>query len=140
MDRNVRRVEALIFECASCSKVCKSKAGLVNHRRRMHEESALKKVFGCGKCENVFKKASELRNHLKVCGGAVASVVGRVRCVCGKEYSKDYHRKHRKNCAAWLGQEVQEVVPAAARGPCPKCGKVMRKDNLARHIREACAG
>ena len=32
------------------------------------------------------------------------------------------------------------AAPPAARGPCPGCQKIMRKDNMARHIREACPG
>ena len=85
------------------------------------------------------RQNSELKNHGKVCGGAVASSSDRVKCVCGSEYARTYFRKHRKNCAAWQGQQVEEVArPAAARGQCPDCGKWMRKDNLARHKREAC--
>ena len=38
--------------------VCRSKAGLVNHRRRMHESQA-KKTFECERCKQVFKKISE---------------------------------------------------------------------------------
>ena len=140
VERNIKRTEEFVFICDVCPRVCKSKTGLVNHRRRMHEESTEKKKFKCEKCMNEYKKESELINHRKVCGGAVASVAGRVRCACGKEYSKSYHRKHRANCAAWQGQSVEVAAPAAARAPCPKCARVMRKDNLARHIREACPG
>ena len=50
--------------------------------------------------------------------GAEASVEGKVKCVCGKELSKSYFRKHRRICAAWTEQQgaaTEEVVPAAAR-------------------------
>ena len=132
-----------VFDCRVCGKVCKSKAGLVNHRRRMHEESVAKKKFECVKCRTVFNKASELKNHGKVCGGAVASSSVRVMCVCGKEYSKNYFRKHRGSCAAWQAQRQEEEPagrPAMQRVPCPGCGTIMRKDNLSRHRGTACPG
>ena len=139
VDRNEIHVNVEVYDCRVCGRVCKSKAGLVNHRRRMHEESKVKKKFVCEKCGKECKKASELKNHGKVCGGAVASSSDRVKCVCGSEYARTYFRKQRKTCAAWQGQQVEEVArPAAARGQCPDCGKEMRKDNLARHKREAC--
>ena len=47
----------------------------------MHEESRVKKKFGCEKCGRECKKTSELKNHGKVCGGAMASSSDRVKCV-----------------------------------------------------------
>ena len=46
----------------------------------MHEESRVKKNFGCEKCGRECKK-TELKNHGKVCGGAMASSSDRVKCV-----------------------------------------------------------
>ena len=127
--------------------------GLVNHRRRIHEVSALKKTFKCVKCNQVFTRESDLINHTKICGGAVASDAGKRRCVCGKEYSKGYFRKHSSRCAEWIA--AQEVLapgvapvpaPAPARTggarivPCDDCGRLMRKDNIARHKAQACPG
>ena len=135
--------EPVIFDCRVCGKICKSKGGLVNHRRRMHEESDAKKLFKCEKCERDFKKKSDLENHAKVCGGAVASAVGRVKCVCGKEYAQSYFRKHRTKCAMWNDAQVPEEVitpPRAPRAACDACGAWMRKDNLSRHRKEACPG
>ena len=60
-EHNIKRTEAFVFVCDVCARVCKSKAGLVNHRRRMHEESASKKTFKCEKCMNEFKKESEFQ-------------------------------------------------------------------------------
>ena len=123
------------------------KIGLVNHRRRMHEESALKKTFECNECKQIFKKASERKNHQKICGGAEASAKDRRKCVCGVEYSKSYFRVHRQRCEIWKAQQqpiagapVEQAPPAAPTAPCPGCGKTMRKDNLARHQRTACPG
>ena len=143
VQRNEVGANVQVFDCRVCGLVCKSKGGLVNHRRRMHEESAAKKTFECEKCKIAFKRESERKNHKKICGGAVASSKDRMMCVCGKEYSKSYFRKHRQNCAAWIGQQqaVAVAAPAAARrGACPDCGVYMRKDNMARHARTACPG
>ena len=149
--RNVIRREEEVFICDVCGKSCKSKGGLVNHRRRMHEASALKKTFKCSRCAQVFTRESDLKNHAKICGGAEASDAGRRKCVCGKEYSRGYFRKHSSRCAEWLAaQEVvaPTVAPVAAPArtggarlePCDDCGRVMRKDNIARHKGHHCTG
>ena len=85
----------------------------------------------------------DLINHAKVCGGAVASAPGRVKCVCGREYSQGYFRKHRGECDIWKNAHPEpevDPVPRAPRVACDACGRWMRKDNLARHKREACPG
>ena len=94
MLRKEPQVPDVVFACRVCGFVCKSKGGLVNHRRRMHEESTTKKMFKCGDCERDFKKESDLLNHAKVCGVAVAAEVGKVKCVCGKQYAKSFFRRH----------------------------------------------
>ena len=141
--RNELVVPAVVFDCRVCGKICKSKGGLVNHRRRMHEESERKKKFKCEACEKVFKKSSELRNHSRVCGGAVANVGENMKCVCGYECAKENFKRHRKICETWKGVHPPETavpVRAAPRAPCDVCGRVMRRDNIARHKREACPG
>ena len=143
VDRSQILVPAAVFDCRICGKICKSKAGMVNHKRRMHEESDVKKKFECGECKGVFKKASDLKNHSKVCGGAVAEVAGNVRCICGLEMGKSSFKSHRKDCLTWQNAHPPEVAAAARaapRGPCDVCGTWMRKDNVARHKRTACPG
>ena len=49
VDRNEIHVEIGECDCRVCGRVCKSKAGLVHHRRRMHEKSRVKKKFACEK-------------------------------------------------------------------------------------------
>ena len=114
----------------------------MNHQIRMHEKSLAKKVFVCEACDHEFGKELELKNHAKVCGGAVASAMGKVKCICGKEYAQSYFRRHRTKCATWNGAHpaTEEELPRAPRTACDVCGKWMRRDNLARHLREACPG
>ena len=113
------------FVCDVCGRVCKSKGGLVNHRRRIHEVSKLKKKFECTSCKEIFMSEANLLNHKKVCGRAVASVAGRRRCICGKEYSVNYLRQHRKKCETWLADQTASPPTAAGPAPrtdCPSCG------------------
>ena len=59
--RNQIWEEEVVFICSVCGKRCKSTGGLVNHRRRMHETSALKKTFKCIRCSQVFMRDSDLK-------------------------------------------------------------------------------
>ena len=154
MVRNVPKVDTIesVFECDVCAKVCKSKAGLTIHRKRMHEESSLKKKFKCDACEKEFLQEANLKNHVKVCtGGDVDD--GKIRCdACGKSYKSRGYPRHRSACLLRHGvfaQDAQleagpEEAPArvykAKRKPCPQCGIVMAATNISRHKREACRG
>ena len=140
--RNEIREAVAVFDCRICGKVCKSKGGLVVHRRRMHEVSSKKKMFECGKgCGETFKQEANKWNHEKVCGGLVTDKEKR-KCACGREFAKTYIARHRKKCMAAIQSEEEE----SRRGPkkykgkrrtC-ECGKEMAATNYARHKREAC--
>jgi hypothetical protein len=66
----VREEGELKCEWEGCNKVCKSKAGLTVHRRRMHEISSQKVNFKCDMCNLNFKMEANLVNHTKQgCGG-----------------------------------------------------------------------
>ena len=154
VERNVPRevVQEFVFVCEVCGKVCKSKAGLTIHRKRMHEESNLKKLFKCDACDKSFKQEANLRNHVKVCtGGEVEGE--RVNCdACGKDFKKKGYPRHRSASLlrhGVLAQDAQlEPEPVAApariykakRKLCPQCGIEMAATNVSRHIREACRG
>ena len=58
-----------VFACDYCGKVCKSKAGLTIHVKRMHEKSEKKRSFECEKCDKVFSQEANLKNHEKICEG-----------------------------------------------------------------------
>ena len=142
VERNVVRRAVLEFICGVCGKVCKSKGGLVVHRRRMHEVSERKKIFNCEACGENFRQEANLLNHRKVCGGAEASSSDRRRCACGREFAKSYIARHKKKCVKALAAEEQEVrrlprVYKSVRMVCD-CGAQIAKTNRARHEREAC--
>ena len=99
VERNVVATAAPTeFVCSVCGKRCKSKGGLVIHRRRIHEVSSKKKMFRCEGCQEEFGQEANLWNHKKVCGGGGASSGDRRVCACGKEFAKSYIAKHRKKC------------------------------------------
>ena len=109
VERNNKKVvQCDVFVCGVCQKVCRSKAGLSNHKRRMHEVSALKKEFVCGKCGKGFKQEENLSNH----------------------------KKHSVRCR--VNSPIQARVYKGARGPCPLCFKEMATTNISRHIKESC--
>ena len=142
VERNVRVGTMVEFVCGVCGKRCKSKGGLTVHRRRMHEVSSRKKSFACEACGSSFQQEANKLNHMKICGGAVASQTDRRVCACGREFSKSYIARHRKKCmrAIAAGEEAAERRPRVYKGKrcvC-SCGVEMASTNLARHKREAC--
>ena len=109
LERNATKEEDFVWVCEECGKVCKSKAGLTIHVKRMHEISALKKDFKC-ECGQSFKQEANLKNHRKKCGeregeAETARVYKgkRGNCPdCGKEMAKTNIARHRKE--ACLGR------------------------------------
>ena len=59
--RATREAVELVHKCEVCEKVCKTKAGLTIHRRRIHEVSPLKKTFTCTKCKEEFQQEANLK-------------------------------------------------------------------------------
>ena len=104
VERNKKVVQEDVFICNVCEKVCRSKAGLTNHKRAIHEISNLKKAFKCGSCDKSFGKEASLVNHKKhsvMCGGSPrqARVYKGARgpCpLCGKEMATTNISRHIK--------------------------------------------
>ena len=147
-ERVARLEKEVQWTCDVCDRVCKSKAGLTVHRRRMHEVSVLKKKFQCRVCGEDFKQEANLVNHRKICKEGSAAVGDRRRCdLCSKEVGKKSFAAHRRKCESNRGGEAGQQEPAprarvykALRKPCPSCGKEMASTNIQRHLREACQG
>ena len=148
MERVTKRTQETEWKCEICARVCKSKAGLTVHRRRMHEVSAGKKKFECPVCQESFPQEANLRNHEKICKAGGVLVGDRRKCdICAKEIGKKSFAAHRRACERRSGVVVEQAeappparVYKAARKPCPSCGKVMASTNISRHLREACQG
>ena len=132
-----------VFACDECGKVCKSKAGLTIHVKRMHEKSEQKKNFVCEKCSKNFSQDANLKNHEKICTGFEED--GKKTCsTCQKKYSTTYIARHMRACKAARGGDTEVVaqprarVYKAKRKNCPGCGAEMAATNVARHLREVC--
>ena len=110
-ERNFRVEEVqLICSAEGCGKVCKSKAGLAIHKKRMHRREEEISKFRCPKCGREFKSENTKVNHEKQCRGTIAADARKARCEkCGKETSKANIARHRKACTAGEEDGGQEV-------------------------------
>ena len=128
--------ETYICTVEECRKVCKSKAGLVNHTKRMHEISSQKVTFKCNICNQIFKYETNLVNHTKTCNGIREENSDFRTCSnCNKRITYNNFARHRRTCGG--GQEEREVraprVYRAERGRCSYCNGEFAKTNMARH-------
>ena len=135
-ERNTRHVDDdFICDWEGCGKICKSKAGLTNHRKRIHEISNQKVMFNCQRCGETFKSEANLKNHNKICTGIHAADPDLRQCdICQRQISKGNFARHYRKCNNQV-QDV-EVNNIQVRGPrynCPNCGKNLSKSNRARH-------
>ena len=129
--------ESLVCEVEGCGKVCKSKAGLTIHRKRMHEESKEKVTFTCEMCQETFKQEANLLNHKKSCTGLRASSADKRKCdKCLREYAKKSFSAHYKRCGAAPPSErpvVSARVYVSERAMCVRCRRWITKSNMSRH-------
>ena len=133
-ERNTQQVTQTL-SCELCGKVCKTKAGLTVHRRRMHERSEQKVTFKCRGCNIVFEYEANLHNHEKSCTGRVTEDSDRRKCNrCEREVSKSNFARHRRQC---MGEDLPQpqARPPAVKARCEVCGTLISKANLARHMK-----
>ena len=137
-ERNQLREIEVSFKCDECEENCTSKAGLVNHIKRMHEISSQKVTFKCNTCNKVFQYQSNLVNHSRICEGITVDPEKRKCLTCSKEYHYKNFARHKKKCG------VDREVAAAPRellgerGPCSWCNLIITKKNMSRHKKHAC--
>ena len=135
--RNCTPSEEVDLTCEVCEKVCVSKAGLVIHKKRMHEISKEKVTFKCNDCDETFSQEANLKNHSKFCSKMIPSVPGKKKCSnCLGEYSKSYFPKHVKKCMNVETTQTQEAAPTVYRGEtyrCTRCNQIRAKTNKSRH-------
>ena len=150
MDR--QEEEDLRCDEEGCGRLCKSKAGLTIHKRRMHEPPRVN--FKCNNCNKNFTTEANLLNHLKSCRGEREVRPGVVVCgVCEREVSKNNIARHRRTHEGRAGvagraEEAREArgeppnapnprrarVYVARRAPCHICGVELSTSNMRRHI------
>ena len=114
-ERNLIQEDPDNFTCSweDCGKVCMSKAGLVNHRKTIHEVSSQKVTFKCNKCHQVFQRETNLLNHIKTCNGEKQEENrDRRKCSsCKRFISSSNYARHRRNCGGGQQEERETVAP-----------------------------
>ena len=134
-ERNVQQPDEEDLTCTydDCGKICKSKAGLISHRKRIHEKSSRKMKFTCNDCNQTFDTKGTLKNHRKCCTRIVNNNPNMRTCdTCNRQITKTGFRRHKRSCAP--GEEIV-IRNAGPRGPCPICALPYSLANMARHIK-----
>ena len=102
VSRSQRREGGLICEYEGCGKICKSRAGLTIHQKRMHREGDRVR-FSCERCGKEMTTEGARASHMRSCtGGATGggSVGGNRReCGrCGNWVSTSNYARHLRSC------------------------------------------
>ena len=135
-ERNQLRQLEEEFKCDECEKMCKSKAGLVNHTRTKHRISSQKVTFKCNLCSQVFQAKSNLTNHMPICSGILNVDPDMKRCPrCQKQIMSRNFARHSRTCGRT--REEREAAPPRVlkgeRGICNLCQTNQSKSNMSRH-------
>ena len=149
--RNVMRVEGeLVCRYEGCGKVCRNKAGLVMHEKRVHRVNEEKGRLKCERCGRGFDAEGQRVSHVRSCtGGAYGGEGDRRQCGgCKRWVSRANYARHVRSCGrVEAGGAVVGGRGAGVRvgrggqvrmATCGGCGREMRAGNLARHQRGAC--
>ena len=109
MEREVRA--ETILECMydGCGKVCKSKAALTVHQKRVHRVAEERVRFPCVGCERVLETEVARENHERKCMGDRLTEEGRIVCGrCEWVFSRTDISEHRRRCVGMEGREEEE--------------------------------
>ena len=136
-ERNERRVIDLVCRYEGCEKVCKSKAGLVQHQKWKHRPAVDRVRFECGKCGGDFDTEVACEMHERSCGGERVTATRRECGVCGAWVLRGNFARHLRSCA---GGERSGGGEARTRtrgrvAVCQRCGVEYSYSNMARHQR-----
>ena len=94
----MRAENDLVCKFDGCGKVCRSKAGLTMHQKRLHRAADERKRFQCERCETVLETEGARVNHERMCRGERILEDGRIECRCGSRVTKANIRRHRRRC------------------------------------------
>ena len=100
-----------ILECMydECGKVCRSKAALTVHQKRVHRANEERVRFPCVGCERVLETEVARENHERKCMGDRLTVEGRIVCGrCEWVFSRTDISEHRRRCVGMEGREEEE--------------------------------
>ena len=112
VNREVRAGAELECKYDGCGKVCRSKAGLTVHQKRMHRAAEERVRFPCVRCDRVMETEVARENHERRCMGDRMQMDGRLECGrCGRAFSRTNISEHRRRCMganAEMEEEVEE--------------------------------
>ena len=113
-ERNVKGQKTMVCRYEGCGMICKSRAGLTIHEKRLHRAAADRKTFKCNKCGTELQTEGAKVNHERTCNGGGVSVGGqgdkRGCGLCGKEVSKQNYARHTRSCAAKQRKEKRREL------------------------------
>ncbi len=99
LDRNVRRMNDWVCRYEGCGKVCRSKAGLTNHQKRMHRVAEERVRFVCSICGMSVETEGARVNHERTCTGGASGVGDRRQCGrCNAWITKGNYARHVRGC------------------------------------------
>ena len=138
-ERNERRVIDLVCRYDGCGKVCRSKAGLVQHQKHKHRPADDRVRFECSKCGGMYETEVACEMHKRSCGGGRVNGNRRECDICESWVSRANYARHRRNCGSGEGRgegaEGGEVRTRGRVAECPLCGRIVSYSNMARHQR-----
>jgi hypothetical protein len=138
MERKARSINVLECRYEGCGKVCKSRAGLTIHEKRMHRVAEERVRFECEICREVFETEGAKKNHARTCMGGARGMAGRRECGrCGSWVTKGNYARHVRGCVGGDDRE-DDREDDRVRGRmkvCEVCGRAMSRANMARHQR-----
>ena len=143
LERNTRVTASLVCGYEDCGKVCKSKAGLVAHQRRIHRLADDRVQFFCSKCNRKCETQGAKENHQRTCTGGRTNEGGNKR-QCGKcerWITVGNYARHVRKCLEGTGDRTEEMDQRRIEGgngrkrSCEKCSKWVSASNYARHLR-----
>ena len=101
MERNKRRMNTLVCRYEGCEKVCKSRAGLTMHEKRMHRVNEERVMFACSRCGMSGETEGARKNLESTCSGGARRMDGRRECgKCGKLITNVNYVRHVRTCRA----------------------------------------
>ena len=109
VNREVRADTVLECMYEGCGKVCRSKAGLTVHQKRMHRAAEERVRFPCVRCGRVLQTEVAREIHERKCMNERMTMEGRLVCGrCGRAYSRADMSEHRRRCEGMTGQGEEE--------------------------------
>ena len=138
LERNKRREIDLTCRYEGCGKICRNKAGLTIHQKRMHRAANDRVKFVCDLCHCTLETMAAKIAHEKTCTGGRREVDGKRECgKCLRRISKNNYARHVKGCREEDDREedIDDEERVGRKTRCRYCQRLLSYSNMARHER-----